>query len=118
MSEQVAGEVDPAALVPGALEAAAERLDQASVLVGDDQPHAGQPAALEAGEEAPPERFVFGIADVGAQDLSGAADGSVRNATKVIAALTARADQQLAGGHPDTAADLLVKAWLALGNRR
>ena len=46
------------------------------------------------------------------------ADGSVRNATEAIAALTARADQLLAGGHPDTAADLLVKAWLALGNRR
>ncbi len=35
--EQVAGEVDPAALVRRAGEAAGQGLDQAGVLVGDDQ---------------------------------------------------------------------------------
>lgn len=38
-------------------------------------------------------------------------------AMTATADLTAQADQQLAGGHPETAADLLVEAWVTLGNR-
>ena len=39
--EPVAGELDPAALMPDTLEHAAQRGDQAGVLVRDDQPHPG-----------------------------------------------------------------------------
>ena len=69
MGEQVAGEVDPAALVRRALEATAERGDQAGVLVGDDQPHPGQAALLQRGQEAAPEHLVLAVADVEAEDL-------------------------------------------------
>jgi hypothetical protein len=45
--EQVAGEVHPAALMGGTLEAAAQGGDQAGVLIGDHQPHPVQAAGLE-----------------------------------------------------------------------
>ena len=70
--EQVAGEVDPAALVPDALEDPAEGGDQAGVLVGDDQPHPGQAALLQGAQEAAPEHLVLGVADVEAEDLPAA----------------------------------------------
>jgi hypothetical protein len=47
VGEKVAGEVDPAALVRHALEAAPQGLDQAGVLVGDDQLHPGQTTLLQ-----------------------------------------------------------------------
>ena len=39
VGEQVAGEVDAAALVPGALEGSLQGLDQSGVMIGDDQPY-------------------------------------------------------------------------------
>jgi hypothetical protein len=42
------------------------------VLVADHQPHAGQDAPLEAGEEAAPERLVLAVAHVQAEDFPGA----------------------------------------------
>jgi hypothetical protein len=45
--QQVAGEVDAAPLVAGALERAAQGGDQAGVLVGDQQPHPAQATTLE-----------------------------------------------------------------------
>ena len=47
VGEQVAGEVDPAPLMSGTLEAAPQRGHQARVLVGDHQPHLGQAALLD-----------------------------------------------------------------------
>ena len=69
VSEQVAGEVHSAALMPGALEAAPQRLDQAGVLIADHQSHAGQPAPFQRGQEAAPERLVLAVADIAAEDL-------------------------------------------------
>ena len=46
VGEQVAGEVDPAPLMPGALEAPLERRDQTGVLVADHQPDTGQATPL------------------------------------------------------------------------
>ena len=59
----------PAALMGGALERAAQGGDEAGVLVGDHQAHTAQPAGLERAQEATPEHFVFGVADVAAEDL-------------------------------------------------
>ena len=52
-----------------------QRLDQAGVLVGDDQPHPGQAALLRRGQEAAPEHLVLAVADVEAEDLPGAVGG-------------------------------------------
>jgi hypothetical protein len=51
----------PAPLVCGALEAAAQRGDQAGVLVGDHQPDPGQAAGLQVGQERPPERLLLAV---------------------------------------------------------
>jgi len=67
--------VHPAALVGGALEGALERGDEAAVLVGDDQPHPGQAAPLEGGQEAAPEHLVLAVAHVQAQHLTPAVGG-------------------------------------------
>jgi hypothetical protein len=75
VGEQVAGEVDPAALVPSTLETAPQGLYEAGVLVADHELHPSQATALQAGEEARPERLVLAVADVDAQDLSGAVRG-------------------------------------------
>jgi hypothetical protein len=40
------------------------------VLVGDHQPHPAEAAGLEGAQEAAPERFVLGVADVDAEDLA------------------------------------------------
>jgi hypothetical protein len=68
---QVPGEVDPAALVPEALEHPAERGDQTDVLVGDDQLHSGPATLLERPEEPAPEDLVLGVGDIQAEDLPG-----------------------------------------------
>ena len=67
--EEVAGEVDPAALMGRALETAHDRRGQASVLIRDDQPDPVQAAALQRGEEPAPEHFVLTVPDVKAEDL-------------------------------------------------
>ncbi len=69
------GEVDPAALMGRALERTLERGDQAGVLVGDDQPHAGQPAPFQGGQEAAPEHLVLAVAHVQAQHFPAAVGG-------------------------------------------
>jgi hypothetical protein len=69
------GEVDPAALPGGALEAAADRRLEAGVGVGDDQPHPTQPAGLQRPQESGPERLVLGVADVDAEHLAAAFGG-------------------------------------------
>jgi hypothetical protein len=69
-SEQVPGEVDPGPLVRGALEGPLEGLHESGVLVADDQPHPGQSALLERGQEATPERLVLTVPDIEPQHLS------------------------------------------------
>lgn len=59
VGEQVAGEVDPATLVPGTLKGPLQRLDQTGVLIADHQPHSVQTALLQGGQEAAPERLVL-----------------------------------------------------------
>ncbi len=59
MRQDVADEVDPAALVAGALHGPADGGDEAGVLVGDDQAHPGQATVFEVGEELAPERLVL-----------------------------------------------------------
>lgn len=73
--KQVPGEVDAAALMPDALEHPTQRRDQAGMLVGDDQPDTVQTALLQGPEEPAPEHFVFGVADVQAEDLPAAVGG-------------------------------------------
>ena len=68
--QQVAGEVDPAALMGGPLEATPDGVHQPGVLVRNDQLHTGEASGAQGAQEAPPEHLVFGIADVEAQDLS------------------------------------------------
>ena len=70
VGQQVAGEVDPAALVGRPLEAAPDGGHQAGVLVRDDEAHAARaPGACKRAQEPTPEGLVFGVADVDAQDL-------------------------------------------------
>src|SRR3954449_8854040 len=73
--QQVAGEVDAAALVRGALEGPLEGGDEAGVLVGDHQPHSAESTLLQVGEEGPPEHLVLTVADVETEDLTSAVDG-------------------------------------------
>ena len=68
--EEVAAEVDPAALMGGPLEAAPDGVHQPGVLVRNDQLHAGEASGAQGPQEATPEHLVFGVADVEAQDLS------------------------------------------------
>lgn len=49
--QQVAGEVDAAALMPHPFEATSEGRDEAGVLVGDDEPNTVQPALFQGAEE-------------------------------------------------------------------
>ena len=51
VGEQVAGVVDPAALVRHALEAAPQRLDESRVLVRDHQLHSAQPTLLQSNSQ-------------------------------------------------------------------
>jgi hypothetical protein len=70
LGEDVAQEVDPAALPGGAEQ---HRLDggfQAGVGVGDDQLHPVQAAGLQRAQERGPERAVLAVADVEAEYLS------------------------------------------------
>jgi hypothetical protein len=69
VGEEVAGEVDPAPLVGGALEGPLQRCDESGVLVGDDQLHAGQAALFEAEQGGTPERLVLAVSHVDAEDL-------------------------------------------------
>ena len=73
--QEVAGEVDPAPLVRGALEGPLERLHEAGVLIGDDQLHTAQAALFEAEQEAAPERLVLAVPDVESEDLPRAVSG-------------------------------------------
>ena len=70
--QQVAGEVDPAALVAGPLQDAAQCGYQAAVLVGDHQLGALEAAFLQGAQEAAPKHLVFGVADIDAQHLAAA----------------------------------------------
>ena len=74
-SEQVAGEVHPTPLMTGALEAAAQGGDETGVLIGDHQLHPAEPTRPQRPQELAPEHFLFGVADVAAQDLPGAIRG-------------------------------------------
>jgi len=67
--------VHPAPLVCGALEAAAQRGDQAGVLVGDHQAHPGQAPAAQVGQERPPERLFLAVPDGEAEDFPAAGGG-------------------------------------------
>ena len=69
VGQQVAGEVDPAALVARPLETTPDGGHQPSVLVRDHQAHAGEPPALQGTQELTPEGLVFGVADLDAQYL-------------------------------------------------
>src|SRR4029077_7992909 len=62
-------EVDAAAL-PGAAEHLVDRLLQPGMRVGDDELHPGQAALDQATEEAAPERFRLGLADIEADHLA------------------------------------------------
>jgi hypothetical protein len=68
--QDVAHEVDPAALPAGADEHGRDGLLQAGVGVGDDQLHAAQAAGLQPAQERGPERPVLAVADVHSQDLA------------------------------------------------
>jgi hypothetical protein len=67
--------VDPAALVGGALEAAAQGGDQAGVLVGDHQADPGQASATQVGQKRPPERLLLAVAHGQTEDLAAAGGG-------------------------------------------
>ena len=73
--QEVAGEVDAAALMAGALQHPAQGSDQPGVLVGDDQAHPGEATAAQRAQKAPPERFVFAVAHVEAEDFAFAGGG-------------------------------------------
>jgi hypothetical protein len=67
--ENVAAEVDAAALPGGAEQDRTDRGLQPSVRIGDHQHHPVQPAGLEPAQETGPERAGFAVADVEAEDL-------------------------------------------------
>ena len=69
VGQQVAGDVDPTALVARPLETAPDGSHQTGALVRDDQAHAGEPPAFDRTQELTPEGLVFGVADLDAQDL-------------------------------------------------
>ncbi len=73
--EQVAGEMDPAPLMPHTVEGACDRGHQAGVLIGDDELHSGQASALQMGEELAPEHLVLAVADIQPEDLPPALAG-------------------------------------------
>jgi hypothetical protein len=58
-----------------ALKGAFESGDEAGVLVGDDQPHPGQPTTLQRGQEAAPEHLVLAVTHVQAEDFPAAVGG-------------------------------------------
>ena len=81
-----------------ALKDAAQGSDQAGVLVGDDQPHPGQPTLLQRAQERPPKHLVLRIADIDAEDLSAAAGGDAgRDHRGHRGDLAAAADVQVGG---------------------
>jgi hypothetical protein len=69
VAERLAEEVHAAAL-PGATEHLSDRLLQARVRVGDDQPHPAQATLDQAVHEAAPERFRLGLAHIEADHLA------------------------------------------------
>ena len=73
--EDVAHEVHAASLPRGADEHRLDRGLQPEVVVRDHQLHTGEPAGPEAFEERGPERPVFAVANVHAQDLPVAGGG-------------------------------------------
>ncbi len=58
-----------------ALEGALEGGDETGVLVGDDQAHPREAAALERGQEAAPEHLILAVTHVQAEDLAAAVGG-------------------------------------------
>ena len=68
----------PAPLVSGALEAAPDRGDQPGMLVGDHQPHPGQAAAFQRGQELAPKHFVLAVTDIDTKDLPTSLSGHTR----------------------------------------
>ena len=75
VGEQVPGEVDPASLMRDALERSRQCLDEAGVLVADDQLHAAQSSLFEGVKEPAPEDLVLAVADVQSEDLPVASSG-------------------------------------------
>jgi len=73
--QQVAGEMDPAALPPAALEAAGDRLLEAGMGVADHQLHPCQPPLPEVPQEGGPEGLVLTVAHLDAEHLALAAGG-------------------------------------------
>ena len=63
------GRSAPGSVGARCLETAAQRRDEAGVLVGDDQLDPVQAALLEGGEEPAPEHLVLAVADVQTEDL-------------------------------------------------
>ena len=87
--QKVAGEVDPAPLVRGALEGPLQRCEEPGVLIADDQLHTAQATLFEAEHEGAPEGLVLTVADIESQDFP-----------EPVAAIT--------GGHDDGHGDDLV----------
>ncbi|GGV29523.1 hypothetical protein GCM10010293_29240 [Streptomyces griseoflavus] len=73
--EDVADEVDPAALPGGAEHDLADRFDQTAVAVGDDQADATHAAFLQVTQELGPEIFALAVADRDADDFAAAVRG-------------------------------------------
>jgi hypothetical protein len=69
LREQVADEVRPASLPRGPRERRGDRVDQAGVRIGDDQPDAREPSCDQAAEERRPAGAVLGGVQVKTQDL-------------------------------------------------
>ena len=73
--QDVAGEVDLAALPGGAGEHSGDRRFQSAVRVGDHQAHTVEATVAQRAQERRPEHFVFGVTDVNAEHFTVAVHG-------------------------------------------
>ena len=92
------------------MEAAADRFDQPGVGVGDHQPHAGQAAVGELGEELAPERLVLRVADVDTEDFTmpvGTQPGGDHDRFRYDVAVLA--DMDVGGVEPDVDERLMIE---------
>ena len=108
--EQVAHRMDPTPLPGGALEAAGDRFDQPGMGVGDHEPHAGQAAIGEAGEELTPERLVLRVADIDTEHLTmpiGTQPGGDHD--RLRGDVTVLADMHVGGIQPDVDERLMIE---------
>ena len=97
MREDVAQQVDPAALLGRSLHRLADGCLKAPVRVRDQELHTAQPAAFQAREEAGPEHGVLGVPDVNTEDLTPSLGGHAR------------------GDHDRTGHDLILDPCLDVG---